>query len=48
MSGFTCGECGLFAADVDEHGQAIRREYNDKDVCVSCLSKLKLENGDYQ
>lgn len=38
----TCDKCGFYA--MDDH----MREYEDRDVCVSCLVDLKLENGDYQ
>jgi len=45
--GITCEECGGYAeadyvSDTDH-----RHKYNDKDVCVSCYSRLKLENGGY-
>jgi formylmethanofuran dehydrogenase subunit E len=45
--GITCDKCGLYAEgdyliDTDH-----RRQYNGRDVCVSCYVDLKLANGDY-
>jgi len=45
--GVICDRCGHYCEgdyvlDID-----FRRKYNGRDVCVSCLSMLKLENGDY-
>jgi formylmethanofuran dehydrogenase subunit E len=46
--GIKCEECGYYVEGNYTTDTDFRREYDGKDVCVSCYTKLKLENGDYE
>lgn len=43
-----CTECGHFAYYDPVTDTDARREYDGRDVCVSCLIDLKLANGEYE
>jgi len=45
--GITCDKCGHYAEGDYVTDTDFRREYNGRDVCVSCLVDLKIEHGDY-
>lgn len=48
IDGITCGECGYYAHSDPAIGVDHRRTYDGQDVCVSCYTDLKLENGGYE
>ena len=45
--GINCEECGRYVEGDYVTDTDHRRKYNDDDVCVSCYSRLKVENGGY-
>lgn len=47
LESIVCDKCGHSVAGDAKLGLDFRREYNGRDVCVSCFVDLRLENGDY-
>jgi len=45
--GINCEECGQYVEGDYVTDTDHRRKYNGDDVCVSCYSRLKVENGGY-
>lgn len=45
--GIVCAECGTYTEGDYHLGIDHRREYDGRDVCVSCLIDMCLENSGY-
>jgi hypothetical protein len=45
--GIECDKCECYVEGNYQTDTDFRREYNGRDVCVSCLTDLKLKNNDY-